>query len=249
MIAILSDIHANLEAFTAVLDDIEQREVEDIICLGDIVGYGANPIECLGLAARCKFAILGNHEEGVLSEEGSRNFTARAKSAIEWTRKRLAVKGKDEQESSSIAFLKRLERTHEEGDVFFTHGSPLKPTRDYVFPKDAANKRKMAAIFARIKHVCFVGHTHLPGVFEENGSFTPPDEYMGVYMIDKQKAMINVGSVGQPRDSDPRASYVTFEDDAVVFRRVEYNYRETMRKIRAVKDLHNTLADRLEKGI
>ena len=248
MKAIISDIHGNLEALTAVLEDIRGKGVEEIICLGDIVGYGPNPTECLNRARGFTLSILGNHEEAVLFRAGSRDFRVRAEVAIEWTKEQLFDVDPTAGQGG-LKFLHSLQETHEDGGELFVHGSPRQPLRDYVYPKDVRNRGKMQDIFARIPALCFCGHTHLPGVFEENGTFIHPEDLpMGVYLTGSEKVMVNVGSVGQPRDGDRRSCYVTFDGEAVVFRRVDYNIDETVKKIYAAKGLDRSLGDRLRAG-
>jgi len=246
--AILSDVHGNLEALTAVMEDIESRGIEEIICVGDVVGYGPNPVECLKVARSFKLSILGNHEEAVLFRAGSKDFRARAEMAIEWTKKQLfeadAGVARESQE-----FLHSLQETYQEGNELYVHGSPRQPLRDYVYPKDVRNAAKMEEIFAQIEKFCFCGHTHLPGVFQDGSRFIHPEDLsMGVYLPGEEKVMVNVGSVGQPRDGDRRACYVTFDGDVIVFRRVEYNIDVTIRKVYATKELDRTLGDRLRAG-
>jgi len=246
--AILSDIHGNLDALTAVLEDARARDVEEVMCVGDVVGYGPNPLECLNIARTFKVTIIGNHEEAVLFRAGSRDFRVKAEMAIEWTKKQLfEVDALGAQES--LKFLHSLQETYEEGDELYVHGSPRAPLRDYVYPKDIRNRAKMAEIFSRVKKTCFCGHTHLPGVFQDDCTFVHPEDLpMGVYLTGTEKVMINVGSVGQPRDGDIRACYVTFDGEAIVFRRVEYNVEETIRKIHAIRELDPSLGDRLRAG-
>jgi diadenosine tetraphosphatase ApaH/serine/threonine PP2A family protein phosphatase len=248
VIAIVSDIHGNIEALTAVRDDIKSRGIEKIVCCGDIVGYGPNPQECLNIARGFDAAILGNHEEAVLFRAGSRDFRVKAEMAIEWTKKQLfEVNERGAQES--LKFMHSLQEMYEEGDALFVHGSTRAPLRDYVYPKDIRSREKMDEIFAKVKKFCFCGHTHLPGVFRDDYTFVHPEDLpMGVYLTGSERVMVNVGSVGQPRDGDTRACYVTFDGDAVVFRRVEYDLDQTVRKIYAAKELDRTLGDRLRAG-
>jgi len=244
--AIISDIHGNLEALRAVLEDIASKDIGDIVCLGDVVGYGPNPIECLEIAGR-KFAacIRGNHEEATLSEPVE--FNTKAEEAIRWTHD-VIEQLPPGQRSEILAFLTKLPDTIRDG-VVFVHGTPAQPTRDYLFPQDVRQKERMAAIFALVDTHCFVGHSHIPGVFTEGGYQHPSEMLMeGIYMLDQGKSIINVGSVGQPRDKDPRACYCTYDGDTVVFRRVRYDVRATVRKIYANRHLHNSLGDRLSEG-
>ena len=134
------------------------------------------------------------------------------------------------------------------GPVFFRHGSARNPLNEYVFPEDIYNKRKLEKIFALIPRHGFQGHTHVPGVFTESFEFFSPEELDYQFRLTENKAMINVGSVGQPRDGDPRSCYVVIEDDLVTFRRVEYPLEETVKKIYEVPELDNFLGDRLRDG-
>jgi len=128
------------------------------------------------------------------------------------------------------------------------HGSPRSPINEYVFPEDVHNPRKLEKLFSVVERFCFQGHTHVPGVLTEDGRFLRPDQFGDVYPLGSQKTMINVGSVGQPRDGDRRSCYVLLEDGAVRFRRVEYPLEETARKIYAIPELDDFLGDRLRDG-
>lgn len=122
------------------------------------------------------------------------------------------------------------------------------PTNEYVFPEDVYNQKKMQALFDRIPLHCFQGHTHIPGIFTVSGDFLSPEEFDFEYRLGGEKAMVNVGSVGQPRDGDPRACYAILTDDTIVFRRVSYPVEETIAKIYKEPDLDNMLGDRLREG-
>ncbi len=247
MKAILSDVHGNLEALRAVLADIAQQGARDIYCLGDVVGYGPDPRACLDLARTWSMVLMGNHDYGVSA--GADDFTVEAARALLWTAGQLqAPVPTPEAAQERLAFLASLPLEHREGDFLFVHGSPRDPLIDYVFPEDAFDHGKMQVLFSLIDRCCFQGHTHVPGVFTESLSFLNPTQLGGEYRLTKEKAMVNVGSVGQPRDGDPRASYVLLEDDRVVFRRVEYDVEATAAKIRAIVDLPPRLADRLRRG-
>lgn len=250
MKAIISDIHGNLEALRAVLDDIDRLGIKDVICLGDVVGYGPDPRECLDLVTSIvKFTILGNHEEAVLIGTPP-SFTPRAKRALEWTRKVLL---QDESEPQDVRdhrrkILEAFKVQCRVDGVQYVHGSPRDPTREYVMARDASDKKKMTEIFACLQDYCFCGHTHTPGVFTLAG-FTHPSDMFDLYMLGSdEKVLINVGSVGQPRDGDPRACYITFDGDTIVWRRVEYNVEATCQKIYAIPDLDDFLGDRLREG-
>lgn len=252
ILGLISDIHGNLSALRAVIADMEARGAERIICLGDVVGYGPYPGECLDLVKRCGAVLMGNHEEALLY--GAENFNPRARRAIDWTREHLRTDGDEETRKHRWNILNGLQLHCQQGNFLFTHASPRQPTREYVMPRDARNVDKMGQIFALIPHVCFVGHTHIPGVFLEDHTFLPPPMLWGsTYFISNgEKALVNIGSVGQPRDGDKRASYVLLDDDRtgprVIFRRVEYDVESTAKAIEANPHLDNYLAERLRAG-
>ena len=245
--AIVSDIHGNLEAAQAVLAAIRAEGIDEIYCLGDVIGYGPNPCECIELAMQFQVTVLGNHDQGALFDpEG---FSSGAERAIFWTRRQLeSSQGEVEAARRRINFLCDLPRYYRDGKLLFVHGSARNPLNEYVFPEDIYNARKMEKIFGLVEHYCFQGHTHVPGVFTEDGRFYSPQDLNHRYTLRDQKAMINVGSVGQPRDGDPRSSYVVLTDDRVEFRRLEYPVEETVRKIYETVDLDNFLGDRLREG-
>ena len=245
--AIVSDIHSNLEALTAVLADIAAQGVTQVFCLGDIVGYGPNPRECIDLAMQFHGAVLGNHDQGaVLDPEG---FSTGAERAIFWTREQLEDHDADQpQMLKRLEFLFDLPRNRRENGTSFVHGSVRSPLNEYVFPEDVHNPRKLEKLFGLIDRYCFQGHTHVPGVFIENHGFLRPEQLGDTYALGPEKAMINVGSVGQPRDGDPRSCYVIVDDTSVRFRRVEYAFEETARKIYEIPELDDFLGDRLRDG-
>ena len=247
--AIISDVHGNLEALTAVLDDIRARDIEEIYCLGDVIGYGPNPRECLDLAERFQLCILGNHDQGALFDpEG---FSSGAERAIFWTRGQLEAADDGEANRRRWQFLCDLPRVRRESPYMFVHGSARHPLSEYVFPEDTYNRRKIEKIFSLIEKYCFQGHTHVPGVFTESFDFKSPTDLPGGRVrFGDEKLMVNVGSVGQPRDTDPRSSYVVLdvEEAEIEFVRVEYDVEETVKKIHAIDELDNFLGDRLTEG-
>ena len=248
--ALISDIHGNLEALEAVMADINDVGVDDIYCLGDIIGYGPNPCECLDVVMRqCKATILGNHDQAALFDPDG--FNPMALQAIYWTRDQLDNgPGSAAQVNQRWDFLGELPRLVDEEDFKFVHGSPRDPTNEYVFPEYVFDQRKMEILFGKVKQFCFMGHTHLPGVFTTNCEFISPDECDYVYQLGREKLMVNVGSVGQPRDDDNRSCYVVldFEAKELTFRRVEYDFDVTANKIYDVPDLSDGLGDRLKHG-
>lgn len=247
MKAIISDIHSNLEALQAVLEDISKFNVEATYCLGDVVGYGPNPRECIDAVMDCKVVLLGNHDQGAMFDpEG---FNPPAERAIFWTRAQL----ENSSESRAVRerrweFLAERPRVHREGQFLYVHGSARNPLNEYVFPEDIYNQRKMERIFALVDKYCFQGHTHVPGIFTESLQFHSPEEIDYTYRLDGRKTLCNVGSIGQPRDGDWRACYILLDGDVIRYRRVEYDIETTIKKIYAIPELENFLGDRLRDG-
>ena len=196
MKALISDIHSNLEALQAVLKDIAQQNVQEIYCLGDIIGYGPNPRECVDLVMQCKMVLLGNHDQGAMFDpEG---FNPSAERAIFWTRAQLEIPGDNRaQKERRWEFLAERPRTFRENGFLFVHGSARNPLNEYVFPEDIYNQRKMERIFALVERYCFQGHTHVPGIFTEDLQFHSPDEIDYSYHLDGRKTLCNVG-LGRP---------------------------------------------------
>lgn len=227
--------------------DIRDQGITEIYCLGDIVGYGPNPCQCIDQIMKCDVCLLGNHDQGALFDpEG---FNTGAERAIFWTREQLEnPKGDPRENAQRWDFLGELPRNRKENGLLFVHGSARNPLNEYVFPEDIYNQRKMEKIFSLIEQTCFQGHTHVPGIFTESLRFHSPEEIDYQYKLGEEKVMINVGSVGQPRDGDWRSCYVVMEDNVVRFRRVEYDKNTTIQKIYDIPDLDNFLGDRLREG-
>ncbi len=227
-LALISDIHANLEAFEAVLADIARQEIAEIYCLGDIVGFGPDPSQCIDLAMNLTCCILGNHDLVAL------DATDGIGAAIDGGTQRLpANEAHDAQDRARRRdFLVSLPHQRREPGRLFVHGSPRNPLHEYIFPEDAYNERKMSQIFSLVDRHCFHGHTHVPGILTESRVFLSPEAIGYEYRLTDEKALINVGSVGQSRDGDVRACYVVLEDDLVRFRRVDYSFEETIRKLK-----------------
>jgi len=247
MIAVISDIHANLEALEAVLADIATKRVESIFCLGDVVGYGPDPKACLDRAMAFEFTIMGNHDHAVFMEPAG--FNTPAEDAVFWTRRMLDAEPDEATRLRRWEFLARMDEYRETDSVLFVHGSPRRPMHEYLFPDDAElGLQRLMETFDLVQHVCFVGHTHLPGAFTETYEFLTPPEIGHKFTIGERKAIINVGSVGQPRDLDPRACYVTLDGREVRWHRVPYDPKKTMEKILATSELDDFLANRLAEG-
>lgn len=246
LIALISDIHANLPALTAVLADIKSQGIEQIYCLGDIIGYGPWPGECLDLAGGWEFCLMGNHDHAVLLEPGG--FNSSAEQAIFWTRQRLEAEPDGAVRQRRWEFVAALGVHKFENNLLFVHGSPRRPLHEYVFPDDAeVNREKVTAIFDRIPSACFVGHTHMPGLLSSDYQFRSPAELGGRIKLDGRKAVVNIGSVGQPRDRDPRACYVVLNGAEVIWRRVPYDVESMVKAILAT-GLEKFNAHRLRDG-
>jgi predicted phosphodiesterase len=251
LIAVISDLHSNIEALTAVFKDIEEHKADEVVCLGDVIGYGPNPIECADLVReKCMFTLLGNHEEAVLY--GAVGFNPKAKMAIDWTREQFHKETDDpEVRNARWQFMGELPLSMDSEiwkGVQYVHGSPRDPTREYVFPTDVLNPDKITGIFEHVEKCAFNGHTHAPGVMTEGGLFRLPQDTDNEYKLDDERVVINVGSVGQPRDGDNRASYVLFDGEKVTFRRVEYDFNKTIERMLKIDRLPEYLAHRLREG-
>lgn len=254
--AIISDVHANAQALRAVLEDIDRRGIDRIISLGDIIGYGPDPLECVDLIReRCAWSLMGNHDFGVLYEPT--NFNPGAESAAYWTREQFDAEPDEDLRAQRYEFLGQLRvrvlETPPDGNigVLAVHGSPRRPVNEYIFPDDVmSSPDKMESLFERVDRLAVVGHTHVPGVFTDEPDFYPPDELgEACYkFVADEKAIINVGSVGQPRDHDPKASYAILHPDRVEFARVEYDIQTTADRIREIPQLNDWLGERLFEG-
>lgn len=245
--ALISDVHANLEALTAVFEEIDRLGITQVHCLGDVVGYGAEPEACVELVMRrCGWTLMGNHDFGLFHD--LHDFNPLAAEALQFTRRRMRPKWYSQRRKVLWRFLEALPHRMEDHGFLFVHGSPRDPIMEYVLKSDGfLEPEKMAAMFARIDRPCFVGHTHWPGWHDATFRFTQATEQTADLELPDGPIIVNVGSVGQPRDGDPRASFVVVEDRHVRFRRVAYDFRATQSKIRAA-GLHPALADRLERG-
>ncbi|MBT4529979.1 MAG: metallophosphoesterase [Phycisphaerae bacterium] len=249
--ALISDIHGNLEALNRVLEAIFDQKTDRIVCLGDTLGYGPNPVECVDLIEEhCEWSLLGNHDYGALYEPT--NFNAAAEQAAYWTRAQFDAEEDTEVAAKRWEFLGSLRVRTQMDDFLCVHGTPRRPINEYLFPDDAINSPvKMKQIFERIPKYSMSGHTHVPGIFTNEPEFYPPDEldYSFSYK-DEEKFIINPGSVGQPRDLDPKLSYAVLDDKkyTVDFYRLDYDIDSVRDKIYAIPDLSNWLGDRLLEG-
>ena len=254
MRAILSDIHGSLEALTATLADISAQGVHGIDNLGDTLGYGPNPLECLDISMAMSVVLLGNFDHAVMFNP--HGFCQGAEQSILWTQSQLRTVGTELEKQTRHAYLADRPRSRREsgpsGQILYVHGSARNPTNEYLFPDDVHNREKLDAIAATFDGVCFGGHTHDPGIFQKLRSgkwdFIYPEECSRGFPVGGRKVICNVGSVGQPRDGDERACYALFDGHRIWFRRVAYDLETTIRKIYAVPELLDFLGDRLREG-
>ncbi|MDH3584539.1 MAG: metallophosphatase family protein [Phycisphaerae bacterium] len=249
-VALISDIHANLDAFQVVLEDISARGIKRVVCLGDTVGYGPNPRECLDLVMEhCEWMLMGNHDYAAMYEPT--NFNIGAEAASYWTREQLEQETDREKRNRRWHFLGDLPfRQNFDFGLLAVHGSPRRPINEYIFADDINNSPvKMQQIFDRVERCCMVGHTHVQGVFTEEPDFYSPAEIGGVYEFRAgEKTVINVGSVGQPRDRDPRSGYAILHKEKVEFVRLEYNIDAVASKVQAIPALNDFFGQRLYEG-
>lgn len=250
-IAIISDIHSNLEALQKAIEIIEERAVDKTICLGDIVGYGANPKQCLGLTRKIScHIIMGNHDQAAADINYSRNFTEHAKESLFWTNKVLSQPEKE--------FLQSLPFTIEIENITFVHSSPFQTQEwNYITKHSEASYN-----FRNFQTpVCFIGHSHVSEIFCRDSSskieLVNSVSMVGIkyfcnkyQLLKSKKYIINVGSVGQPRDRDWRSSFGIMDTDNWTYEniRAEYDVKAAAKKIRDA-GLPEILARRLFVGL
>lgn len=266
--AIVSDLHGNLPALEVALADARERGARRYVCCGDVIGYGARPRAALDVVMRLcvpdpaplegeafpelagGLCLQGNHEYALL--HSAEDFNPKARAAIDWTREELSRAESRDRSYAYWDFLEALEPSAVDDMAMFAHGSPRDPVREYLLPRDIHNEDKLDAMFAHMtRGVCFVGHSHVPAVYYEDRRIFRPQGTEGPYDLgdtDRARALVNVGSVGQPRDGDPRLSYVLFDGRHVTFVRLEYDVERAAAEIRAVDELPDYLADRLRVG-
>ncbi len=237
---VISDVHGNLEALGSVLDAIKNEIPGAILFLGDSVGYGPNPNECINILKRkTEIMLPGNHDNAALGLTTMENFNPYARAAIEWTKEVLNSENKD--------FLNRLPLTRAlKGDsIFLVHSSPKEPEQ-WHYLQHTGDARVNFSFFS--ENMCFIGHSHVPFIMEQN-----PE---GTITVCKDRAdirhghryIINAGSVGQPRDGNPEAAYALLHNNVVEIKRVSYDIVLTQKKMRDV-GLPSFLFERLSKGI
>ena len=240
-VAVVSDVHANLQAFEAVLDAVAASEAEELWCLGDVVGYGADPDGCVQLARRhAAVCLAGNHDMAVTGELELEDFTRGAAIAAQWTREVI--------DPANLAYLAELGPSGQEGALGLYHASPRDPVWEYV----------MSALLAELcldvqpDRVCLIGHSHVASAFVRRDGQTATGEACreGTELdFAEGEWLLNPGSVGQPRDGDPRAAWLLLDldDHRASYHRTAYDVSGAAAAIKAAR-LPNSLAERLEYG-
>ena len=223
-IAIISDIDSNIEALTKSMEVIDTLSVHEIICLGDIIGYGANPNECIDLVRqRCSIVIKGNHEDAAENILMTEHFTDDARAAIHWTRTQLSEK--------NLEYLHTLPLSHSRNNLLFVHASPCQPADwNYILDENDA----VEALHCYSELICCIGHTHIPLICSSRGRIQR--------ITREEQAIINVGSIGQPRDRNIDLSFGVFDTDQWTYENIRspYDMETAARKI-----LNTTLPQRL----
>ena len=259
-VALISDVHGNAVALQAVLDDIKTQNVDAIYCLGDVVGYGPQPVEAMKLVlANCERdkIIMGNHDHAVIHEPIGFNRSARQ--AAIWTN-RVAKPGALSFFSSKRRtwnWLKTLPTTFSEEDNLFVHASPRQHLEEYVLEEHTKGisftgedpRLLLTENFEKVDRTCFIGHTHRPGLITgDDHAWHSLHDMDYRWNIDDRKTLVNIGSVGQPRDQDNRSCYVVYDGKTIEWRRIEYDIEKIRKLIYDNDMLDNRLGDRLLEG-
>lgn len=238
--AVISDVHGNIEALKAVLKDIRKKKIAEIVFLGDAVGYGPDPIECINiLNAECKILLAGNHDYAVLGLIDIDFFNPYAKAAILWTKEKI------NKESLEILKTFLISKEIENRKIFLVHSTPKEPEK-WHYLLTLWDAEVNFHYFGN--KICLLGHSHQPVIIERI-----PSGEMHVYrdeakIKESDRYIINVGSVGQPRDGDPRACYAIVDDVSIRLCRVEYDIEKTQSKMR-IYGLPSKLIERLSRGV
>ena len=236
---IIADIHGNLEALETVIAACRQEGIQDFLCLGDLVGYGANPKECLKMIQYLKaICIAGNHDWAVLGKIDVAYFNPVAKAAIAWTRQQLS--------QQDLNFLKSLDLIFKNDDMILVHGT-LDHPEEFHYLLDMSDILNTFSLIDR--PLCFLAHTHVPGIFVKHKEKFYDARNLKITLSPQEQCVVNVGSVGQPRDGSPLAAYCIYDTDArkVEIKRIAYDIETAQKKI-LVAGLPAFLAQRLSIG-
>jgi len=242
-IGIISDIHSNIEALDVAFKWLDDQKVDEVICLGDVVGYGPSPNECCDLIKKnCSATLLGNHDAAVIGAMSTEFYYDAARLAIQWTRRQLS--------SANLEWLYKLPYTHRnpEWRASFFHSAPICPSGYFyvVFKDDAVAHLRM---MDRLSDISFLCHSHLVRAFRLKDGKVKETTVDKVEWTDSAKHIVSTGSVGQPRDRDPRGavSYLDTDSGAVILHRFDYDRKTTAQKI-ADAGLESRFGERLFTG-
>lgn len=238
-IAVISDIHSNLQALQRALEVIDSLGVEKIHCLGDVVGYGANPKECIEIVReKCDLVIAGNHDWGAVGKTDISKFNKSARAAIEWTGEMLDFRERK--------YLLNLPLIEKRDDFCLAHGTPGEPEHWKYLQYSSMLPGQFAAFDSR---VCFIGHSHSPVIWSDFGQKDLPENRKAFAFDENTRYIVNVGSVGQPRDGDPRLCIVIYDTDKAELEFIRANYDvETAAENIKKAGLPVNLASRLYRG-
>lgn len=244
MPAIISDIHGNLEALNAVLADTGNR---DVVCLGDVVCYGPDSVECIRKSSSWKSVVVGPMDLAILNHHPDQ-WNSHLNLVIDRTRQRIF-----DAWDSSVLFrtLQTYSAEYAIDGQFFFHGTPGN-VRDWIFPEEIYCPSKLDRWTSSSEHVFVGGGSHIPGIFRRSRDaweFLEPENDIPYELPENEKTIITIGSVGQPRDEDPRAAYAILDHGTIVFRRVEYDYETTIAKIHNDPDIDDMHGGRLPRGL
>lgn len=238
--AVFGDIHGNLEAYQAVLEAIDKENVDRHFCVGDVVGYGANPTQCIELTKKLNcLSVCGNHDWAAVGKTGIEYFNPQAKAAALWTRE--AISPED------AKYLKALQLVHKDAELTLVHGTLHRP-EEFNYVLDAYSARDTLEMMET--GIAFIGHSHKPGIFILESGLPQQSLKTSIEITPQRKCLVNVGSVGQPRDLDWRAAFCIYDHDeqTLKIKRVEYDVKKAQGKILKA-GLPTASAHRLEKGI
>ncbi len=247
MDAVISDIHGNLEALDAVLNAIRQLGATRIICLGDLVCYGPDSIECVRRSADWDIVLAGDWDVAMVDHDPT-TWSPAINEHIKWVRGQFLAAADS---ATLLEILGSFGRSFVENGRHFTHGTP-DDVREWIFPEDVYDSKKLNRIAKHFDDVCVCGHSHIQGIFKQNDQlnwgFIQPQAGERYELKADRKTIVTVGSVGQPRDEDPRASFLTIDGDYVTFHRIQYNVMATLDKIHSIPEIDDMHGERLLVG-
>lgn len=246
--AIISDIHGNKPALDAAIADIASRGIKHIMCLGDIVGLGPWPAECIDTVSQsCFLTLLGNCDYSLIHK--SANNSVHVTRTLDWSRS-IVEQGEPELAAKRWKFLAELPERYDKNGISFVHGSPRDPVGEYLFPDDVKrDPRKLLESFELFEKVLFVGHTHIPGVFRQDLSFTHAKDLDWNFHYRKgTKVIINVGSVSHARNGDTRVCYIEINKNDMNWHTVSYDLETVAQTIETQEALGGLLARRLREA-